>query len=275
MCVPGCLETVHSRLSRRSFFKGAGASAAAGAAAMMAPAQPATAAPTSFSQVIDMTHTMDGDFPTYFGKAGIEMERMARIEDDGFNMFRWSLIEHAGTHLDAPIHFSEGDTRTAAEVPIEDLVAPLVVIDIKQRAADDPDTRVTPDDIKAWESQHGPIPDGAAVAMNSGWDRHAPGPKFANRDDDGKMHFPGFHGEATRYLMEETGARGLVVDTLSLDYGLSGTFDTHYAWLPSNRWGMECIMNLDRVPARGATLVVGAPKVRNATGGLTRAMALV
>lgn len=274
MCVPGCLETVHHRLSRRSFFKGAGASAAAGAAATLAPSRPALAAPTSFSRVVDMSHTLDPEFPTYFKKAGIEMERMARIGESGFNMFRWHIIEHAGTHVDAPIHFSE-DGHTAEEVAVQDLVAPLVVIDIKQRAADNPDAQVTPEDIKAWESEHGPIPDGAAVAMNSGWDKRADGDGFGNADEEGTFHFPGFHVDATTYLMEETGARGMVVDTLSLDYGPSTSFDTHYAWLPTNRWGLECIKNLDEVPASGATLVVGAPKVRDASGGLSRTMALL
>ncbi|MDZ7713385.1 MAG: cyclase family protein [Rhodovibrio sp.] len=275
MCAPGCLETVHKRLNRRAFFKGAGASAAAGVLTAAYPPKPAAAKPRSFERVVDMTHTLSPEFPTYFNKPGIEMERMARIEESGFNMYRWSVIEHAGTHLDAPIHFSRGDQYTAEQVPADQLVAPLCVIDIKARAAENPDARLTPDDIKAWEAEHGPIPDGAAVAMNSGWDKHAQTDKFAGREDDGTMHFPGVHGEATQYLLEETGAQGLIVDTLSLDYGPSTSFDTHYAWLPTNRWGLECIKNLEQVPASGATVVIGAPKVKDASGGLTRVFALV
>jgi len=274
MCVPGCLESVHARLSRRNFFKGAGAATAAGAATMLAPAAPATAAPRSFSRVVDMTHTLDPAFPTYFQKPGIEMDRMARLGEDGFNMYRWHVIEHAGTHLDAPIHFSE-DGDTADAMAVDDFVAPLAVIDIKARAAEDPDAQVTPEDIAAWESAHGPIPPGAAVAMNSGWDKRVGEPGFAGLDDAGSFHFPGFHVDAVRHLMEETGARGLIVDTLSLDHGPSASFDTHYAWLPTNRWGMENIKNLDQVPASGATLVVGTPRIRGATGGPSRAMALV
>ncbi|MBK1699324.1 cyclase family protein [Rhodovibrio salinarum] len=275
MCAPGCLETVHHRLSRRNFFKGAGATAAAGALAAAYPPRPAAAQPRSFERVVDMTHTMSPEFPTFFNKPGIELERMARIENDGYNMYRWSLIEHAGTHLDAPIHFSREDQHTAEQIPAEQLVAPLVVVDIKARAAESPDARLTPDDLKAWEAQYGPIPDGAAVAMNSGWDQHAYTEKFVGRDDDGGMHFPGIHAEATQYLLEETGAQGLMVDTLSLDYGQSTSFDTHYAWLPTNRWGLENLKNLDQVPASGATVVIGAPKVQDATGGLTRVLALV
>lgn len=274
MCVSGCMETVARRLSRRDFFTGVGAAAVAGATAGLAPPAPVRAAPTSFTRVVDMTHTFGPDFPTYFGKSGMEMEQVAQIGSAGFNMNRWTVIEHAGTHLDAPIHFSE-DGRTAEAIPAENLVAPLVVIDIKAKAADNADAQVTPEDVKAWEAAHGPIPDGAAVALNSGWDKHAAGARFRNADDEGVMHFPGFHVEATRYLMEETGAGGMIVDTLSLDHGPSTSLDTHYAWLPTNRWGLECIKGLDEVPAAGATLIVGAPKVAGASGGLSRVMALV
>ncbi|MGB7206773.1 MAG: cyclase family protein, partial [Anderseniella sp.] len=89
-----------------------------------------------------------------------------------------------------------------------------------------------------------------------------------------KMHFPGFHIEATKMLLE-TKAVGMAVDTLSLDHGPSADFATHYAWLPTNRWGIENLANLDAVPAKGATLVVGAPKHRGGSGGPARIFAMV
>ncbi|MEL7256709.1 MAG: cyclase family protein, partial [Pseudomonadota bacterium] len=98
----------------------------------------------------------------------------------------------------------------------------------------------------------------------------------AYRGFDGeKMHFPGFHIEAAQMLMEETGARSMAVDTLSLDHGPSADFAVHYAWLPTGRFGIENIANLDRLPASGATIVVGAPKHRGGTGGPARIMALI
>jgi len=274
MCVPGCMDTVAERLSRRSFFKGAGALALAGGAAAAGAAAPARAA-TQFSEVVDLTHTFGPEFPTFFGVPGIEQETMYTLEEAGFNMKRWSLIEHAATHIDAPIHFSE-DGQTAEEVPVENLVAPLAVIDIREKADGNPDAQVTPEDIKAWEAANGPIPERACVAMNSGWADHAGDPgKFTGKDDDGGFHFPGFHVDAARYLLEETSAIGLAVDTLSLDYGPSQSFDTHYSWLPTNRWGLENLANLSALPPAGATLVVGAPKVAGATGGPSRLIALV
>ena len=67
---------------------------------------------------------------------------------------------------------------------------------------------------------------------------------------------------------------GIAVDTLSLDHGPSADFATHYAWLPTNRWGLECVAGLSALPATGATIVVGAPKFHGGTGGPTRVFAL-
>jgi len=185
-----------------------------------------------------------------------------------------TAIIHTGTHMDAPIHFAR-DARDAAEVPIEHLVVPLVVVDIRAKAADDPDAQLTPADLEAWEGAHGPIPEGACVAMNSGWDAKADGVGFRNADADGVMHFPGFHVEAADFLLREREVVGIAVDTLSLDYGPSADFAVHYGWLPANRWGMECVANLGALPAAGATLVAGGPKVAGATGGPSRIVALV
>ena len=113
--------------------------------------------------------------------------------------------------------------------------------------------------------------------MNSGWSGKVGTLEFRGADParPGGLHFPGFHIEATQMLLEETNAAAIAVDTLSLDYGPSADFATHYAWLPAGRYGIECIANLDRLPAAGATLVVGAPKVRGGTGGPARIFAMV
>ena len=99
--------------------------------------------------------------------------------------------------------------------------------------------------------------------------------KFSGRDVDGTFHFPGFDPDAAEWMIKERRVAGIAVDTLSLDNGPSKDFKTHKIWLPSGRWGLENVANLGQVPAGGATLVVGAPKVRDATGGLTRVLALV
>jgi kynurenine formamidase len=274
MCVPGCQDVVRRALSRRGFFKGA---AAAGFAATAAPL--ATAAPAApmrrFSATVDLTHTMSADFPTFFGVPGISMEKQFDIKKDGFNLYWWRIVEHAGTHLDAPIHFSEAGA-SADKIPAETLVAPLAVVDVAAKAAQNPDYLVTREDLAAWEKRHGRLPDNCCVAMHSGWGRHvADTAKYTGKDPAGTFHFPGFGAEAAGWLMKERKVVGLAVDTLSLDHGPSKDFKVHYAWLPSGRWGLENVANLDKVPAAGATLVVGLAKVKDATGGPVRLFALV
>jgi len=149
------------------------------------------------------------------------------------------------------------------------------VVDIREKASANADAQVTPEDLKAWIAEHGDIPENACVAMLSGWGDHVGSDKFRNADAEGKMHFPGFHADATAMLLEETNTAGMAVDTLSLDFGQSADFATHYAWLPTGRWGLECTAHLDKLPASGATVVVGAPKFRGGTGGQCRVMAMV
>ena len=258
-------------LSRRSFFA-AGAAATAAVAFGSGTTTPAMAA--GHGGVFDMTHTLSEDFPTYFGAPGLAMEQAFNFAEHGFNVFNLTVNEHTGTHIDAPLHFS-ADGKSVDESLVENLICPLAVIDIAARAAQDADAQVTPDDLAAWISANGPIPDGACVAMYSGWAAKAMTPEFRNVDGDGVMHFPGFHIEAAQMLIETTGAAAIAVDSLSLDHGPSGDFATHYNWLPSGRYGIECIAGLDLVPASGATLVVGAPKTRGGSGGPARIFAMV
>jgi kynurenine formamidase len=283
MCVPGTREVVMKRLSRRDFFKANAALVADGmipAPVLNARAERsealdlagATARP--FKRAVDLTHVITEAFPTYFGDPNLEIETLFTYEANGFNMFRWHLVEHTGTHMDAPFHFSP-DGMSADQIPLSMLIVPLTVVDIRRKAEEDPDAQLTLDDLRRWEGRHGRIPKDACVAMNSGWGEKVNTPEFRNADADDALHFPGFHLEAAQFLLEERQVHGIAVDTLSLDYGLSPDFAVHYLWLPTNRWGLEAVANLDAVPARGATLIVGGPKIAGATGGPSRLIALL
>lgn len=272
MCVPGCEEAVRSALTRRGFFRGAAATTFAATA--VAPA-PVVAQERRFKTVVDLTHTMSADFPTFFGVPGIEMQKQFDFKKDGFNLYWWRIVEHAGTHLDAPIHFSESGA-TADRIAAGSLVVPLAVVDVSGPAAKNADYQMTRSDLEAYEKKHGRIPDNACVAMHSGWAQHAgDAAKYTGKDAAGSFHFPGVSPDAAQWLLNERKVVGLAVDTLSLDYGPSKDFKTHYLWLPSGRWGLENVAGLDQVPPAGATLVVGAAKVKDATGGPVRLMALV
>ncbi len=229
--------------------------------------------PVSFSRVVDLTHRLTPDFPSFFGPA-FETETVRTFEKDGFNLQRISYYEHVGTHFDAPIHYSE-EGNTIDEVPVEELVCPLAVIDIRAKAIKDPDYRLSLDDIAAFEHEHGTIPKGACVAMFSGWESYIGTEKFRGEDSEGTLHFPGFHGDVAEFLIADRDVCGAVVDTMSLDYGCSTEFPFHYQWLPSGRYGIENVANLGALPPIGATLIGGAPKFQGCTGGPGRVIALV
>ena len=271
MCDACVIETVKNRmLSRRDLFK----ATTAGVAATAFSAATTTAQAMNHGGYHDMTHTLDEQFPTFSGESQYSREQVFNFKDNGFNLYNLTLSEHVGTHIDAPIHFSE-DASTVDEIPVQDLIAPLCIINISARAEQDSDTQLTPDDINQWISDNGEIPQRACVAMYSGWENHLGTEKFRNADDQGGMHFPGFHIEATQMLLEQSTSIGIAVDTLSLDYGKSEDFATHYAWLPAQRWGLENVANLGELPVSGATILVGAPKFKGGTGGQCRLFAMV
>ena len=139
-------------------------------------------------------------------------------EADGYKFSSATLFlamgDHAGTHVDAPVHFIKG-TWSADEIPDDTLVAPVAVIHVHERAQTNPDTMVTVDDLKGWERRHGRIPAGAAVFMHSGWEaRVNDQAAFRNADAQNVMHFPGFGREAAEFLLDymvEDGKGHLVV----------------------------------------------------------------
>jgi kynurenine formamidase len=268
MCVPGCHEAIQRAISRRGFFKGAAAAGFAASAAAPALAQ------RSFTAVIDLTHTLSPEFPTFFGIPGIAIERRYTLKKDGANVNWWHVLEHAGTHVDAPLHYA--DTGAAADmIPADQLVVPLAVVDVSAKAARNADYAMTVQDIADWETQHGRLPDNCCVAMNSGWAQHVGNTaKFTGRDA-AIFHFPGVAPDAAAWLIKQRHVAGLAVDTMSLDPGASKDFKTHKLWLPAGRWGVENIANLDKVPSSGATLVVGVPKVKGASAAPSRIFALV
>ena len=255
-------------LSRRALFRG-GVAGAAAVAAGAASSRGALAA--AHGAVIDLTHTLTPDFPTYFGEPGISLVKEFDFAESGFQLFDVTFNEHSGTHVDAPLHFTADGTSVDALDP-QALVCPLCVIDIAAKAAEDANAQVLPEDVEAWISANGAIPAGACVAMFSGWAARIGDGSF-RAGADGTLAFPGFSKAATDLLIEAEAA-AIGVDTLSLDPGDSQDFAVHYSWLPSGRYGIECLANLDQVPAAGATVFVGAPKHGGGTGGPARVLAM-
>jgi kynurenine formamidase len=221
----------------------------------------------------DLTYPLTTTFPAFSPGEEAVRRTVVRIDPDGYYLQEWRIIEHIGTHVDAPGHFTEGG-RLATELQLSELITPAVVIDIASRAARNPDTVVTVDDLRAFERRHGRIPRGAAVLMYSGWGaKVGDADAYRGTDAAGTLHFPGFGVDACEWLLRHRGIRSLGVDTLSIDPGNSTTFDTHLALTGADRYGVENLANLDRIPRTGATLVVGLIPYQEGSGGQARVFA--
>ncbi len=257
------------KVTRRSLLFGAAASAAV--VAVPAPAQ--AAPPLRRSGLQDLTHPVTTTFPAF--EPGEEPSRrtVTTVADDGYYMQEWSILEHFGTHVDAPAHFTEGG-RTSTELALAELITPAVVIDIARRAAHEPDTTVTVADLVAYERRYDRIPRDASVLLFSGWAARAGDvDAYRGTDAEGGLHFPGFSADACEWLLTKRRIRSLGVDTLSIDPGVSTGFEVHLALTGADRYGVENIANLDRIPRHGATLTVGLIPYQDGSGGQARVFA--
>jgi kynurenine formamidase len=190
----------------------------------------------------------------------------------------FSMSEHGGTHIDAPLHFGEG--RLAVdEIPLQKLIAPAAVIDVRSSVTDNGDYRLTREDLEQWESQHGPIPPGAVVLMLTGWAQRWPDRArylgSATPSDPKTLHFPGFSREAAEFLVKQRHVDGIGIDTPSIDYGPSQDFIVHQIVNGANLYGIENVANLEKLPAKGAILIVLPIKIKGGTGGPVRIIAVL
>ena len=280
MCLPGTAETVRERveaegtprIDRRTALLGA-------AGAALAASFPASAVANGGrgkgrkGRFCDLTHTFREGFPVFVTGEEPLRETIADYATSGFYAQKWTFGEHSGTHMDAPGHFIPGG-RFSPEITLQELVIPLVVVDIRKRARKDPNAMVELDDIKKFERRHGKIPRGALVAADSGWAAKVDDPDaFKGGDAFPNYNFPGWGLEAAMYLAEKRDITGIGIDTLSLDPGNSSTFPVHVNYLATDRYGIENLTGLDCVPPRGATAYVGLIPWEEGSGGPCRVIA--
>jgi kynurenine formamidase len=230
-----------------------------------------------FSLVIDLTHPVSERFPNWEGseKSPFEAKPLGQFEKDGYFTRVISLPEHFATHVDAPAHFAAG-RWTVDQIPVERLVAPLVLLDVSPKARTNQDYEVSMEDVAAWEQANGRIPQGAVVMARTGWAARAKSmTDYRNADAKGRMHFPGFAVEAAKFLVEARGAVALGIDTLSVDYGPSQNYPVHRYTAARSVYHIENVADLSRVPEAGATVVVAPAKLAGGSGGPVRVLVLV
>jgi kynurenine formamidase len=235
-------------------------------------------------RVVDLTQPLHERTPVlklpepFANTPGLTRHEISRYDDRG-PAWAWSWLEigeHVGTHFDAPIHWITGrDGEDVASVPPERLVGPAVLIDKSAEAAADPDYLLTVDDVKAFEAEHGALPEGGWVLLRTGWDARA-------SDQDAFLNggrTPGPDVECARYLAEQAPIAGFGVETVGTDAGAAHSFDppfpVHNFLLGAGRYGITQLANLAELPPAGAVIVVAPLKLVNGTGSPSRIFALV
>jgi kynurenine formamidase len=243
---------------------------------------------TGQTKVVDLTHTLDPDFPVIilppeFGQcARFRMEEISCYDQRG-PAWKWhniSMSEHTGTHFDAPAHWISGrDLPNASvdEIDVKNFIGPICVIDCSDSANQNDDFELTVDIIKDWEAFHGAIPPNTWVFMRTDWSKRK-GMEYLNMKEDGP-HSPGPTPEAVRFLVEKRDIRGFGVETVGTDAGQGAhyipPYPAHFYLHGAGKFGLQCLCNLDQLPATGAVLMAAPLKIKNGTGSPLRVLALV
>jgi kynurenine formamidase len=227
------------------------------------------------TQILDLTYaTNDKLVPWPGDKRFFEAKDNATVAKDGVFTRSFWMLEHYGTHLDAPIHFPPG-TTPVDKIPVKQFFGPAVVIDVQSESAKNADYLVDAAHVEAWEARHGKIPAGAIVLLRTGWASRWPDVKrYRNQDALGKMHFPGFSAESVKFLLDRK-VSGLGCDTLSVDYGASSDYPVHHLGLGAGLYNLENLADLSKLPETGAFLIVAPIKLEGGSGGPVRVFALL
>ncbi len=226
--------------------------------------------PFSPFKLIDLTHTLDSQAPTWSGDCGfhhhviVDYPEACRVQSIEMNA-------GTGTHIDAPAHFIPG-AMGASDIPLDELIAPVFMIDVSAKAH--ADYYISCKDILDFEKQYGKIMPGSLVIGYTGWDRFwHDAKKFRNPDETGQMHFPGFSAESAELLLERN-IVGLAVDSLSPDC-LDLTFPVHYSILGAGKYIVENLANCQLLPPVGSFSLILPIKTRDGTEAISRAIGLV
>jgi kynurenine formamidase len=225
-------------------------------------------------QVIDLGHPLTATDPSWDGTPAFERSTVATFDKDGYAAGKIVVEEHFGTHLDAPAHFAKGGL-TVDRIPPDRLYRPGICINVADRAAKDPDYRVSREDITTFEAKHGAVPEGSVVLIATGWDRFWPDRTRYMNERDGVKHFPGLSVEAVTYLAAQKHVAGIGIDTASIDYGPSTAFEAHKVSMPLGVYHIENAARLTSLPPTGFTVIVAPIDIAGGSGGPTRLFALL
>lgn len=240
-------------------------------------------------RVVDLTQTLAPEFPQIalppeMGQCWpFRIEEISRYDERGPGWYwnNFSCGEHTGTHFDAPAHWISGRNlahNTVDTIPVQHFLAPACVIDCHREAARDPDYLLSVQDLLDWESKHGRIGAGHWVLMRTDWSKRTDPEAYQNFDETGQ-HTPGPGADAVRFLVEQRNVLGFGSEAIGTDagqgYHLQPPYPCHYYMHGSGRYGLQCLTNLDLLPATGSVLLCPPLKIQKGSGSPLRVLALV
>ncbi len=234
-------------------------------------------------ELVDLSHPYDAQTIFWPTAEPFRLEKVAEgVTPLGYYYAanNLSLAEHGGTHLDAPVHFAEG-RWTTDQIPLDRLMGEAVVVDVAAKCDADPDYQVTVEDLERWEAEHGAMPPDAILLVRTGYGRRWPdAAAYLGTAERGpaavpKLHFPGIHPDAARWLVANRSVKAVGIDTASLDYGQSTRYETHQVLYARNIPGLENLASLDRLPPRGAQVIALPMKIGGGSGGPVRVVAIL
>lgn len=239
-------------------------------------------------RIVDLTNPLSASTPTlklpepFANLIDFSLDKVAEYDAPGpfWKHHNIHTGEHVGTHIDAPVHWVSGRKgHDVSSIPPERLIGPAAVLDVRAQVEQDPDFLLQIDDIRAWETEHGPLPENGWLLLRTGWDRFSQDQEaFLNADETGS-HTPGISAEAALWIAEQTSLSGIGVETVGIDAGrgaeLDPSFPVHYHLLGNDKYGITSLQNLDKLPATGAMLVVAPLPIVDGTASPSRVYALV
>ena len=254
--------------------------ALAGAAAC-APAAPSTSGKLD-GTIVDLSHEYSDQAIFWPTAESFRLDKVADgVTPQGYYYAanNFAGAEHGGTHVDAPVHFAQG-RWSVEQIPPEQLIGEAAVVDVSAACARQPDYQVAVADLTAWEETHGSLNDTILLIRTDYAARWPDAERYLGTAERGeaavaKLHFPGLHPDAAKWLVENRRLKAVGIDTASIDYGQSTLYETHRTLYERNIPGLENLANLNRLPPRGATLVALPMKIKGGSGAPLRAIAIV
>ncbi|WP_345368597.1 cyclase family protein [Algivirga pacifica] len=230
---------------------------------------------------IDLTHSLDQHtiyWPTEPGT--FHLDPVYEGETEGgyyYSAYKFCMPEHGGTHMDAPVHFAEGN-KSVDQIEIKQLIGEGIVVDLSDKAHNNPDYLISEKDLEEWFKKEKVNPTGKIILFYTGheskWSDRADylGTPLKGEEAVPNLHFPGLSEKGALWLVN-VGAKAVGLDTPSIDYGQSKDFMAHRVLFAANIPAFENLTNLKKIADQKVYVIALPSKIGGGSGAPLRVIA--